>query len=81
MLNLEDICECGECLGIDAQGLVAGAVQLAALRALRGAASAGRSDCPRCGGRVGPTEVVVDTVGHAHKVQSCTSCAALWVTP
>lgn len=81
MPNSLDHCGCATCAMFDPAGLTASLVQRAAVEALRGPASAGRPDCPRCRVPLGPTEIVVDSVGHAHKVQACGACLALWVTP
>jgi hypothetical protein len=74
-------CECAACGPLDASGLTASLLQRSALASLAGTWSTGRVACPRCSEGLGPTEIVVDSVGHAHKVQACGACSSLWVAP
>lgn len=73
------LCECSYCLEREPKYYVASADHLAAIRMRTARQGAGRLYCPRCGGRLGFTESVLDSVGFSHFVQPCQACAALWV--
>jgi len=79
MLAPPPMCNCPACLSVEPEFFVAPLASIKAIRAREPRQAPGRLYCPRCGERLGITEVVVDSVGYAHFVQPCAACLALWV--
>lgn len=79
MSEQQSVCLCDICVDPGPEYYVAPRAIVEAVRNRQGRTETAREYCPRCGGRLGRAEVVVDSVAFAHVVQPCEGCWALWV--
>lgn len=79
MIGNRPLCSCPVCADPGPEFHVAPPAALDAIRSRSSRTAGQRIYCPRCGEPLGYTETVIDSVGYAHFVQPCRSCAALWV--